>query len=86
MPFPLPQLARVLGRLVMKTCDEGAQTSVLCCTAPDVVPGGYYADCKLAAREARWATSKRGLKEGWDTTQQTLDELAPWSVTPASTR
>lgn len=33
----------------LKTIHEGAQTSVLCATADDLVPGGYYEACALKA-------------------------------------
>ncbi len=33
--------------MVGKNVEQGVQTQLYCCVAPDVVPGGYYVDCKL---------------------------------------
>lgn len=43
-------LRRVLApleRFILKSTDEGAQTTLHCATAPSIVGGGYYEDCRL---------------------------------------
>ncbi|MES1907664.1 MAG: hypothetical protein MHM6MM_000740 [Cercozoa sp. M6MM] len=40
-------LAKTVLRPFFKTVPQGAATGVYCCFAPEVVNGGYYADCNL---------------------------------------
>jgi NAD(P)-dependent dehydrogenase (short-subunit alcohol dehydrogenase family) len=62
---------RPLERRVLQTPTEGAQTSLFCATAPDVVPGGYYVRCAPAtpSPDALDADVARTL---WQQTQEWL--------------
>ena len=40
---------------------EGAQTTLHCCLAESLEPGGYYVDCTLR-NLPRWASTKQQLK------------------------
>jgi NAD(P)-dependent dehydrogenase (short-subunit alcohol dehydrogenase family) len=73
----LSRVRRVLApleRRALLTPEQGAQTTLHCATAPDVVPGGYYQRCVLTdpSPDARDADTARDL---WDRTVRWLDEL-----------
>jgi len=38
----------VLSPLILKNSKEGAQTTLYCATQPNIRPGEYYCDCKVA--------------------------------------
>lgn len=63
----------LFGLLFLKTPWEGASTSMFCCTHPDVVPGGHYADARLVSREVPWTQSTSAYRTIWDVTQRHID-------------
>jgi retinol dehydrogenase-12 len=66
-------LAPVEG-FFMKTPEEGAQTQVLCATAPDSQGGKYYRDCKVA--KAAIDTNDRDIaKKLWEQTIEWMETL-----------
>ncbi len=58
----------------MKTPEEGAQTQILCATAPGVPGGKYYRDCRVA--EASSDTKNRTVaKKLWEQTTEWMEAL-----------
>lgn len=64
LPTSISDFIRPLSLLVLKTVEEGAQTSLFCCLDRNAVPGVYHSDCKvgLATKTAR---SERAAAELW---------------------
>jgi retinol dehydrogenase-12 len=53
----------------------GASTSLVAALDPDVVPGGYYADCQIEDARVHPAVLNEGIaKKLWDVTEKIIDE------------
>jgi NAD(P)-dependent dehydrogenase (short-subunit alcohol dehydrogenase family) len=79
----LSRVRRVLApleRRALLSPDEGAQTTLHCVTAPDLVAGGYYQRCAVAEPSAD-AQDADAARELWERTLSWLDEL-PGTVAP----
>jgi len=63
----LSRLVMFLGRAVMRTPEKGAETSVHCCTAPELanVNGRYFANSR-EARPNRFATNDADARRLWE--------------------
>lgn len=68
-PRPGPMLSR----------ERGAQTSLLCATAPDLMPGGYYHNVHglMDLRPSDPARDERTARELWETCERLC---ADWST------
>ncbi|GAA41978.2 retinol dehydrogenase 12 [Clonorchis sinensis] len=61
-----------------KTAWQGAQTLLHCCLAKDLVPGGYYAECRLATVNSQALQDGVGEKL-WMASEQLVER---WSQQP----
>ncbi|OON13867.1 hypothetical protein X801_10350 [Opisthorchis viverrini] len=61
-----------------KTAWQGAQTLLHCCLAKDLVPGGYYAECRLATVNSQALQDGVGEKL-WTASERLVDQ---WSRNP----
>jgi len=69
-------IGSVLSHLFLKTAKSGAQTSLYLCAASDfeLVPGGYYADCKHAPTRPPMATLVDMSKELWEFSEKAVEQ------------
>lgn len=64
-----------IERLVLMTAEEGAQTSLLCATAPNLLGGEYYRDCRVA--EASAEAADQSVRQAlWKANQEWLASVS----------
>jgi retinol dehydrogenase-12 len=58
-----------------KKMDASASTSLVAALDPDVVPGGYYADCQIETERRHPAVLDEGIaKKLWEVTEKIISE------------
>jgi NAD(P)-dependent dehydrogenase (short-subunit alcohol dehydrogenase family) len=66
---------KVLGGLFMKSIPQGAATTIVAATAPDLPPGAYLADCKVA-KPTKAGEDMKMAAALWDKTEALIKAAA----------
>lgn len=70
----LPQIVQsASGIFADKTVEQGAATNVFCSISKDVIPGGYYSDCKISSPNGI-VHNKKIRDELWDATENVIKQ------------
>jgi len=65
---------RVFHHLLMKDVEQGTQTTLYCCVHPDIVPGGFYADC----RECPTSSAAKDEKLAYELWDRSVKATSKW--------
>lgn len=69
LPTPVKWLFMGVSKLMFKTPEEGAQTSLYCCIDPNAKPGAYHSDCRVVPTTAEGRNEERG-RELWELSEK----------------
>ena len=70
-------LARLIGRLFLRSPLEGAQTSIHCAVSEDLegVSGKFYTDCQEVTLTSSGSTSDEDAERLWELSQKLIDSI-----------